>query len=31
MATLFEIEGNLKYEVVDKIADGRMRGVFRAY
>jgi len=31
MATLFEIEGNLKYEVVDKIADGRMGAVFRAY
>jgi hypothetical protein len=28
MATLFEIEGNLKYELVDKIADGRMRGCF---
>ena len=25
MATLFEIVGNLKDEVVDKIADGRMR------
>ncbi len=25
MTTLFEIEGNLKGEVVDKIADGRMR------
>ena len=31
MATLFEIEGDLKYEVVDKIADGRMGAVFRAY
>ena len=25
MATLFEIVGNLKDEVVDEIADGRMR------
>ena len=31
MATLFEIEGNLKYELIDKIADGRMGAMFRAY
>jgi serine/threonine-protein kinase len=31
MATLFEIEGNFNFEVVEKIADGRMGVVFRAY
>ena len=31
MATLFEIEGHFNVEVVDKIADGRMGAVFRAY
>ena len=31
MATLFEIESYLKFEVVEKIADGRMGAVFRAY
>jgi len=31
MATLFEIEGNFTFEVVEKIADGRMGVVFRAY
>ena len=28
MVTLFEIKYKLKYEVVDKIADGGMRGCF---
>ena len=31
MATLFEIEGHFNFEVVEKIADGRMGAVFRAY
>ena len=31
MATLFEIEGHFNFEVVDKIADGRMGAVCRAY
>ena len=31
MASLFEIGGDLKYEVIEKIADGRMGAVFRAY
>ena len=31
MATLFEIDSSLKFEVVEKIADGRMGAVFRAY
>jgi serine/threonine-protein kinase len=31
MAFLFEIDSSLKFEVVEKIADGRMGAVFRAY
>jgi len=31
MESLFEINGDLRYEVVEKIADGRMGAVFRAY
>ena len=31
MAALFEIFGDLRFEVVEKIADGRMGAVFRAY
>jgi serine/threonine-protein kinase len=31
MPSLFEINGDLRYEVVDKIANGRMGAVFRAY
>ncbi|MBQ94613.1 MAG: serine/threonine protein kinase [Actinobacteria bacterium] len=31
MAALFDISGDLRFEVVEKIADGRMGAVFRAY